>query len=219
EADATGRAALTRAAGRALAAVHADRFDAHGRVVGGGANGLDVDRGPWTDVLRDRVGTLRGLATSERFDDHFDAVADAVAANRDLLDDAPAALVHGDPAAPNGFLADDGADTGGRVGLLDWELVHVGDPARELVRARRQLLGGADGAADERLVAALHDGYRERAGSLPDGFERRRPVYEAVTFLGVSGYVDRLAEFRDEPLDEFAAWVDAEMDRRLARVA
>lgn len=205
-----GRAELARRVGRALATVHADRFEAHGQVTGGGADGLDVRTAPWPDVLAERIEGTRELAPCDRFDGHFDDVLAAVAGSRDLLDDAPAALVHGDPAKPNCFVDDDG------VGLVDWELAHVGDPARELHRARDQLLGGLRTDAPDRLVAALREGYADRAGGLPDGFAERRPVYGAVRFLGVSGYFDRWAEFADEPRDELAAWVDAEMDRRLA---
>ncbi|WP_049888764.1 phosphotransferase [Natronococcus occultus] len=42
--------------------------------------------------------------------------------------------VHGDPARPNCVRGAAG------TGFVDWELVHVGDPARELHRAEDQLL-------------------------------------------------------------------------------
>ncbi|NHN47800.1 phosphotransferase [Halostella sp. JP-L12] len=206
------RAETARRVGEALADVHAERFGAHGHIAGGGADGLDLDTAPWTDVLVDTIEDVRALSPSDRFDRHFDEVIAAVEANRDLLDDAPAALLHGDPAMPNCFRGADG------IGFLDWEIAHVGDPVRDLHRVRAQQIDGLRSAGDERLVTALHEGYRERAGGLPPGFEERRPVYRAVRFLGTSGFVEKTAEFADESLEEFAAWVDAEMERRLAEI-
>ncbi|RLM76875.1 aminoglycoside phosphotransferase family protein, partial [Halobellus sp. Atlit-38R] len=37
-------------------------------------------------------------------------------------------------------------------------------------------------------------------------------------FLGVSGFFDKYAEFRDEDMELFADWVDSEMTRRLDRL-
>ena len=212
ESDADERATLARQVGAALANVHALRFEEHGHVVGGSADGLELETGPWTDVLVEKIEAMRALTTSDRFDHHFDEVITAVEANRDLLDDAPAALVHGDPAQPNCFHTDDG------VGFLDWEIAHIGDPARDLYRARDQQLGGFRDDAPERLVTALYDGYIESAGGLPEGFEDRRPVYEAVRFLGTSGYFEKYVDYLDESAEELAAWVRDEMDRRLAAI-
>lgn len=210
--DRVGRRDLARAVGRTLACGHACRFERHGHVIGGSADGLDLEAAPWPDVLHDRVEWLRDLASTDRFADHFDRVRDAINANRDLLADAPAALLHGDPAMPNTTW------DGEVAGFLDWELAYVGDPARDLYRARSQQLDGVKEPGPADLVAALHDGYRDVAGGLPDGYPDRKPLYRAVRFLGTSGYVDKLVEFVDEEEDAFAAWVDAEMDRRLAAV-
>lgn len=210
DADEAEREELAHKVGAALAEVHAARFDEHGHVTGGGADGLELDTAPWTDVLVDTVEAARALASDDRFDHHYDDVISAVEANRALLDDAPAALLHGDPAQPNCVRGLDG------VGLLDWEIAHVGDPARDLHRARDQQFDPLRGDAPDRIIESFHDGYRERAGGLPARFDDRRPVYEAVRFLGVSGYVDKYAEFVDEPPEELADWVEAEMERRLA---
>jgi len=225
-----GTEALTRAMGAALASVNTVRFDAHGEIRAeargrshdGGADGLPVDEQPWTEVLVGRVKRMRAIASSDRLDDHFDRVADAVRGTTVGLDDAPAALVHGDPAKPNAVVAGSPRDAVSirepRIGLLDWELSHVGDPARELVRAERQLLGGPRTETDPGLQAALHEGYRERAGALPERLAERRPVYEAVGFLGFSGFVDKHANHLDEGEDELVAWAEDELDRRLDRV-
>lgn len=207
------RAAEIERVGAALAAVNESEFERHGHVVGGGADGLALETGTWTDVLVDVVERKRRLGTSDRFDHYFDEVVIAVEANRDLLDAAPAALVHSDPAMPNVFRSER------TIGFVDWELAHVGDPARELHRARDQLIEARDGLADrERLVEALRSGYRERAGSLPDGLEDRRPVYEAVRLLGTAGFFDKAVEHADRSPSAYAAWVETEMERRLGAI-
>ncbi|WP_321163913.1 phosphotransferase [Halolamina pelagica] len=196
--------------GRTFATLHAERFDHHGTIVGGDAEGLVLEPGSWTDVLIEQIEQKRRIAPGERFPDCFERVIDAVAANRELLDGAPAALLHGDPAHPNGFLAD------GRVGLLDWEIAHVGDPARELHRARRQLLESQYFDVADELETVLFDAYREAAGSLPDGFEQRREIYEAVGYLGRAGFFSKWAPDDDRPAEEIADAVAAELERRLS---
>jgi aminoglycoside phosphotransferase (APT) family kinase protein len=203
-----GRAALARQVGKALARVHALRFETHGRVVGE-PTALTLDTKPWADALRETVEELRAIAPSDRFDHHYDAVLAAVESKRDLLADAPAALCHGDVAIPNCVLGRAG------VGLLDWEIAHVGDPARDLYRARRLQLDGVRDRGPDRLVEAFYDGYRARAGGLPDGFEARRPVYEAVWFLNYAGFFENWVEFVGASTEEFADWVRTGMERRL----
>ena len=212
DADRAGRAALSERVGRTLADLHADRFEAHGRIVGGGADGLDLRTGSWTDVLAATVGEMRELAPSDRYESQFGAVREVIEAERGRLDGAPAALLHGDPAAPNFLVTDE------RVGAVDWERAHVGDPARDLYRARDQLIEPTRGSADERLVEALHAGYRERAGGLPAGLEDRRPVYRLVRLLGVSGFFERHVEAREESTAKLADWLEAAFDRRLAAI-
>jgi aminoglycoside phosphotransferase (APT) family kinase protein len=203
------RTDLARALGRTLATVHGLRFEGHGEIHGGTSEGLVLDRRRWSDLLCARVDETQAIGSSDRFPAHFDRVRDLVRDRRDLLDAAPAALVHGDPALPNGVASPDGS-----VGLLDWELAHVGDPARDLHRAFDQAVGDDDPAAD-RLRDALREGYRDRAGSLPMGYESRAPVYDAVRFLGRSGFFDRWVEFRDEGPETLAAEFEAEFERRL----
>ncbi|SDF61627.1 Phosphotransferase enzyme family protein [Halorubrum xinjiangense] len=237
------RERLIRRVGAALAALHTDRFAGHGEIVGTGIEigtaagetataakgtattaegtaiaendalpGLSIEFASWTDVLLATVERTREIGTSERLADHYDAVVDCVRANRALLDEAPAALLHGDVAKPNLFV------DGDAVAAIDWELSHVGDPARDLVRAEDQLLNGFDSTGPERFAAALRAGYRERAGGLPAGFERRCPVYEVVRTLGRSGFIDQWATYLDEPLDALVERADAELRARLDAV-
>lgn len=216
----TERGALLRRVGATLATLHAERFESHGEIVGSDADGgLDLDRAPWPDVLLKTVERTREIGTSERLGHHYDAVIDCVEANRDRLGDAPAALLHGDVAMPNLFVLGDGpagdADAGG-IAPIDWELAHVGDPARDLVRAEDQLLNGFDERGSERYAAALRAGYVERAGGLPEGYAARRPIYEVVRMLGRSGFVDQWTTYLDEPMDALVDRAEAELRARLA---
>lgn len=226
DADAASRRDLARRVGRALADLHglyADSLDTHGEIRGvirdggGRVSGVDVRPEPWTDLLLERIEWIRTASPSDRFDDHFDRVAEIVAANRDRLDDAPATLCHFDLAKPNCFVVD-GGDDEPRVGLLDWERVCVGDPVRDLVRGLEQGFEPMRGDDETEVSDAFLDGYRDRAGGLPDGYEEREPIYRAVRHLGVSGYFENCFQFVDEDREAFADWTEAELDRRLARV-
>ncbi|TKX74900.1 aminoglycoside phosphotransferase family protein [Halorubrum sp. GN11_10-6_MGM] len=236
------RERLLRRVGSALAALHADRFESHGEIVGAGTvtgtavaggttaggegapTGLSIESAPWSDVLLATIERTREIGTSERLADHYDAVIDCVRDNRGLLDDAPAALLHGDVTKPNLFVTTaegaPAAAASGEAGVaaIDWELSHVGDPARDLVRAEDQLLNSFDSTGPERFAAALRAGYRDRAGGLPEGFERRRPVYEVVRMLGRSGFVDQWTTYLDEPIDSLVERADAELRARLDAV-
>lgn len=246
------RRSLLWRVGAALAAVHERRFETHGEILGdgrhggaldtadgrsagersadgrsagdvtGGGAGLELETADWTDVLCATIERTREIGTTDRLEGHFAAVRDCVEANRDVLDGAPAALLHGDVTKPNLFVTaeGDGADAtdGPGVAAIDWELSHAGDPARDLVRAEDQLLNGFDSTGPERFASALRDGYRERAGGLPKGFERRRPIYEAVRMLGRSGFIDQWVPYLDEPLDDLVERADAELRARLNAV-
>ena len=198
--------------GATLAEVHSLAFDRHGRVVDGGADGLVLDAGSWTEVLVATIERKRDLAPCDRFDHLFDEVVAAVEASSGVLDCAPATLIHSDPAMPNLFWND------GAVGVVDWEIAHVGDPGRDFRRAYYQSIDPLDAPDEERLVGALHDGYRRRAGSLPDGLAERRPVYDAVWLLSTAGFFEKFVEYGDESRAELAAWLESEMERRLDRV-
>jgi len=206
------RAETARLVGETLAALHRVEFDTHGRITGGDAEGFDVDAGEWPDQLLGSVRYVRELATTDRFDDHFEAALDLIEAERERLTGAPAVLVHGDVTRRNCVRRADG------IGLIDWEDAHAGDPVRELRRTQRQSLEPLGEDPAESVVAALREGYRDRAGGLPDGYEDRAPVYAVVSFLDVSGFFDTWAPDHERPTDELAAWVEREMERRLAAV-
>ncbi|RAW46231.1 aminoglycoside phosphotransferase family protein [Halorubrum sp. 48-1-W] len=235
EADDDRRETLLRYVGATLATLHAERFESHGEIVGrggtvgigegvdeavhDGASGLEIETASWTDTLLGTIERTREIGTTDRLARHFDAVIDCVESNRDRLDGAPTALLHGDIAPPNAFLAEGDRVVGGAdVGFLDWELAHVGDPARDLVRARDQLCNGFDYEGPERFGGAVYAGYRERAGGLPTGFETRRPIYRVVRILGRSGFLDQWATYLDEPMEDLVERIDVELETRLEAV-
>jgi len=101
--------------------------------------------------------------------------------------------------------------------LLDWERALVGDPALDLADAESHLveLPGAETAERSVLRNGLREGYRAYAGTLPDGFECRAPVYRAVAFLLTPQTFDLWAPEADEPTGALAEWVRTEFDTRL----
>lgn len=202
------RVTAFREIGRVLATVNSLAFDHHAEIVGVDRGDLLLDSRPYSQLIVERIEETRERASSDRFDSYFDEVIAVVREQRDQLDSAPAALVHTDPAMPNLFRNE------GRVGLIDWELAHVGDPARELHLTQARLIEARDLADEAALIAALRGGYSEVAGQLPDGLADRAPIYDAVRFLGVAGFFDKVVESREESADELAARVGDEIDRR-----
>lgn len=203
---------LMRALGEALATLHAERFDAHGEVTGGSGDHLEVEADAWTAMMVEHVHSIREFGNDDRFERYVDDVLDAVEANREVLDAAPAALVHNDPHGGNCYYDEDG------VGFLDWEYAHVGDPARDLHRTLEQQFGLFRPEDPDHQVAALHEGYRARDGTLPDGFAERIPIYEVVRLLGASAFFEGKLETVEEPRAELGDWMDTEMERRLAEI-
>lgn len=211
DADHEARVELLRRAGRLIADVHDARFDRPGRIVGGDAEGLELAADAWSETLAATVEERASDLFADRFADIPGRLAETIRDGQALLDDAPATLLHGDPSRTNCRLDP--------PGLLDWERAFVGDPALDLVDAVGHLVDQVDVAEDDRagLIDALHDGYRERAGELPDGLDRRRPIYRAVAFLLTPQTFEIWAPKVDQPTEDLAAWVREEFDARLAR--
>lgn len=201
------RCELLRGVGATLAALHADRFAEPGRIVGGNERGLELEVGPWPDVLDARLAR-RERHVPERFPDALPVVRDALRARRTALEGSPAALVH-DDARGNCFRDP--------WGFIDWETAVVGDPALDVVRAEWGYVDRPDVADRDRLRRALHAGYRTHAGSLPDGFDAHEPIYAAVAFLYTVFSFERWAPDAPGSVDEHADWVRTELRARAAR--
>ncbi|WP_336035932.1 phosphotransferase family protein [Halobacterium yunchengense] len=209
DADTEERAAMVRRTGATIAAVHDAGFERSGRIAGGGPAGLDLEAAPWSETLAATVEERAADLFADRFADLPGELAAVVRDAADLLDDAPAALLHGDPSRSNCLLDP--------PGLLDWERAMVGDPALDVVDAASHLAEQPDVEEADRAVLrdALHDGYRSRAGGLPEGFAARRPVYRAVAFLLTPQTFELWAPQVDRPTGDLAAWVREEFQRRL----
>lgn len=202
--------ALLFAVGRALAGVHAARFDRPGVIRGGDADDLTLAGEGWTDTLARTVEFRAADWLPDRFTDLPPRLVETVRAVDPDLGGRPA-LLHADASRINVHVDP--------VGLLDWERALVGDPAFDLVDAAEHHLGQPDVADDERerLETALHDGYRSVAGDLPPGLERHRSLYRAVWHLLVLQAFEDWSADVDRPADDLAAQVREEFTGRLER--
>lgn len=202
------QADLLRRIGFALAEVHSCAFDRHGQIAGGDIDELRLETGSWTEILIDRIEWFHDRGPAGQFDHLVREGKETLQDHRDLLDGTPSVLLHGDPALPNIFQDDE------CLGFIDWELAHVGDPARELNRAEKQtVMDGPD-----HLLEALHEGYKARAGSFPDGFHQRAPIYDMIWHLGGLAVFDRRVEASDQSTEEFAESFESTMDSHLERI-
>ena len=211
DADLDARVGLLRQVGRTVATVHEPKFDRPGRTVGGDAGELNLKTDTWSETLATTIEERAADLFADRFSEMPGRLAATVRESAPVLDDAPATLLHGDLSRMNCRLDP--------PGLLDWERALVGDPALDLVDAIGHLVEQVDVAEDDQgeLVEALHEGYRERAGGLPEGLELRQPLYRAVAFLLTPQTFEIWAPKVDQPTDDLAAWVREEFDARLAR--
>lgn len=203
------REPLLRRLGHVIAGVHEARFDRPGVITGGDEDGLALTDSSWTETLCATVEWRASDWFPDRFADMPPRLVETIRAVDPGLHDTTPTLVHGDPSRINVHLDPDG--------LLDWERALVGDPAFGLVDAAFHHLGqpDVDEAEREVLTAALHEGYRSRAGSLPPGIERYRPLYRAISYLLVPQAFHDWAPDADAPLDDLAADVREEFDSRL----
>jgi aminoglycoside phosphotransferase (APT) family kinase protein len=207
--DGEDREPLLREAGRTLAGVHEARFEGPGRIRDGDEHGLELTDETWTETL---CGTVEWRAEdwfADRFEEIPQRVVEMLREAAPVLDGVDARLLHGDSSRINVHLDPNG--------LLDWERALVGDPAFDLVDAYGHLVDQVDVEEAEQplLTDALHDGYREAAGSLPAGYERRRPIYRVLAFLLVPQTFEAWAPTVDRPDDELAEDVRVEFENRL----
>ena len=200
-----------RAAGRAVADLHATQFDTPGVVTGGDADALDLDADSWTETLAATIESREADWLPDRFADCAGRLPRLVRQAQPTLGDTAPRLCHDDLTRSNVRVDP--------PGLIDFERALVGDPALDVVCAVTHLIDQPDvSAADRpRLVAAFHDGYRDVAGALPATLERHRPLYRAVASLLTLQAFDSLLADTDRPADDLEREVRATFDRRVAR--
>ncbi|AGN00574.1 aminoglycoside phosphotransferase [Salinarchaeum sp. Harcht-Bsk1] len=204
------RGRLLRLVGRAIAGVHEARFDRSGVVEGGDRTGLDLVGEDWADVLCRTVEWRADDWFPDRFDDLPERLVSVIREFDPAVAGTPT-LLHCDPSRINVHFEP--------LGMLDWERAMVGDPAFGLVEAAFHHLEQPDVSEEERreLEAALHEGYRERAGDLPTGLERNRPLYRAISHMLVPQAFEDWSSDVDRPNDELAANVREAFTDRLER--
>ena len=171
-------AAIARAAGAALAAIHAVRFDAHGffgadLVV---AEPVDLGREGLLAFLRRQL--LDGPGAGRLGADLTARLFARVEAEGDLLETWLAApcLVHGDFNGSN-ILVDRGAVTA----VVDWEFAFAGSPATDFGNLLRPPMDKPD------FSEAVAAGYVAAGGVLPRHWRRiaaLADVYSWADFLG-----------------------------------
>jgi aminoglycoside phosphotransferase (APT) family kinase protein len=225
---------LTRI-GQATAGLHAAGLDRAGAVRGGDASGLDLAERPWSTLLREQVVEPHGV--SDRFAGLPERAGDLLRERSTALelDEGAATVVHDDLHAQNVFDAGGERTDASRngapepdLGVIDFESGLVGDPGFDLARTEDLAIDGRPELTDaerEEARAALRVGYRTAAAAhglsvppagLPPGFEAHRDTYRVVTFLLTAVSFERWAPAAPAPVDELAAWVHEEFDRRLA---
>ena len=111
------RAAILRRIGRGLAGTHTARFNECGQTVGGDAAELDLDEGPWADVLRDVVESRTTDHLPDCFSGAIDQTRQAIQERSSYLDNISHTLLHGDPRPENCFLD---RQTGFIIGKQHW---------------------------------------------------------------------------------------------------
>ena len=202
------RKPLLRQVGNQIAAVHEAEFDQPGMIIGGDASELHLTDTSWVETLCETVEWRAQDWFADRFRDLPGQLINTIQAVDPTLDGTTPTLIHGDPSRVNVYLDPNG--------LLDWERALVGDPAFGLAEALFHHLGQPDVSEDERpvLQSALYEGYRERAGTLPTGFEEKIPLYRAIVNLLIPQAFDDWASSA-ESKDALAADVREDFESRL----
>jgi fructosamine-3-kinase len=197
--------------GRTIAGISAADSEDHGWIVDGDETGLDCETGTWSEVLVTVVQQeAEELPYPDRFADVPERVTELFEENNGILDGATPTLVHQDIRPENVF-------DGDRLGAVDWEWTLVGDSGLGLCWGEYWVGDQVDVSASERdrLRKRLHKGYREYAGSLPTGFEERRPFYRVLTYLATLKTFEFWAPEADEPTGQVADRVRDELNRRI----
>lgn len=207
------RTAVLRQVGRGLAGIHTARFEQSGHIVGGDADELDLNEGPWTDVLWREIERRTTGYLPDRFNDILDRVRLSLQEHSSYLNNASKSLLHSDPRPENCFLNN-------QPGFIDWETALVGDPTLDICYVENMYTERPDVTDTDQLYRALRSGYREQMGELPDEFEKGRRIYRVVTFLLLQmGTFDHWAPQADEPTEELAEWIDEEITQRIIRLS
>lgn len=172
---ATTDATWTRAAGEGLARLHeqtAPHLEGYGMFELEAGDLTIEDHPRWADAVQDYLGRRRRAIEPYGHADIADAVAEFLAARADPFDGTGEAVCCHGWATPDHVAVDGGEVTS----VIDFEHAIAAPGEFDIWRTLLPLFGSSpDGPA----VTAFFEGY-ETVRRLPDGFERREPLYRLL---------------------------------------
>lgn len=210
------RAALVRAAGRHLGAVHrAVGFDACGRLRAAGGGPTVVDGAPWPATLGALIDDWIDRLEGGRFVD----LAGTFRRARDALVERLAggtyrpALLHGDYRPANLLVRH-----GDVAAVVDWGAALAGHAEYDFFKFEKNFLLAQfrTAAARDALRGAVYEGYRETAGLDPGWRERRTGYRIAYKLESMRSFHRWCGEYDEDPA-VLADRLRAELDDLLAR--
>ncbi len=186
------------------------RADGADLVVTGSAESWPALVREWADDELDRLGDTRFADLAPRLRVAIDAELDA------LREDGPftPALARVDHGLHN-LLVEPG--TGRATSVLDWAFTLAATPAYDLACVEFVLAGaavvGLSDVPDRRALvrSAMLDGYRERAGDVPEEFRDHRACYDLLMCARSANHLAAgVTHVPDDRVDEVADWHRAE---------
>lgn len=178
--DGTVDAAWAETAGGWLATLHADTagaFDGFGRPFDDGDSLALESHATWLDAVRARVARHRSFLESVGYADVADAVDRFLERHPGVLDGAGRPVLgHGDVHPEHVVPTADG-----RAVAIDFEHALVAPAEYDYWRTAMPYLE-APADVDDAVARAFRNGY-EAVRPLPEGLERRKPVYRAVNLV------------------------------------
>jgi aminoglycoside phosphotransferase (APT) family kinase protein len=160
---------------------------------------------------RDRL-TDSFVQIAELYIDHHDAL-------QRLWHEGPPTIIHGDPHLGNLFLA------GGRVGFLDWGIVNVNTPMRDISYFLTMAMSIDDRRTHERELLRLYLDLRTAAGATEITFDdawhahRIHAAYNVPASCQVVLFPEGISERRRVFADAFLARAQASLDDLDTRAA
>jgi len=177
---------------------------------------------PWVQVSRPALGYAEPMLRygiehhRDRLTDSFVAISELYFARHDdlqrLWHEGPPTVIHGDPHLGNLFL------DGGRVGFLDWGIVNVNTPMRDVSYFMTMAMGVEDRRANERDLLRFYLDLREAAGltdlTFDDAWRAHRihAAYNVTASCQVVMFPDDITDRRRTFADAFLARAQASLD-------
>ena len=184
---------------------------------------------PWVPVSRPTQGYAEPMLRHgiehhrERLTDSFVAISELYFAHHDdlqrLWHEGPPTIIHGDPHLGNLFLDD------GRVGFLDWGIINVNTPMRDISYFMTMAMSVEDRRANERDLLRFYLDLRAAAGLTDITFDdawrahRIHAAYNVPASCQVVMFPDGMSDRRRTFADAFLVRAQASLDDLEARAA